>query len=212
MQMLPVYWIVLVKCCKCSHNLCWLQKLCPNLRTFTQHSGCKCLSPPWKHSAEIYARWYNDSALFCHSFLYFWRCFCTHQRVDSCFLLINLATRSECYFVCFLMCDAFYRLRDASNGSQSWIQSLVYSLTRPTHRCSGCISEPVFRSNVYQASQATKWPDLSATFTDKRSITVCIWVCTWILSSDSFCYAATRFVHRMTLPGIERHGHKMAGF
>ena len=108
MQMFLVYWIVLVKCCRCSHNLCWLQRLCPNLRTSTQHFGCKCLYPPCKHSAAIYARWYNDSALFCHSFLYFWSWFCTHQRVDSCFLLINLETRSECYFVCFFVCVVLF--------------------------------------------------------------------------------------------------------
>ena len=63
----------------------------------------------------------------------------------------------------------------------------------------------------YWASRATKWPDFSATFTVKRSITVCIWICKWILSSDSFCYAATRFVHRMTLPDIKRHAPQTDG-
>ena len=49
MQMLPVYWIVLVKCCRCSHNLCWLQKLCPNLRASLNHRRCDCCFPLWRH-------------------------------------------------------------------------------------------------------------------------------------------------------------------
>ena len=37
-------------------------------------------------------------------FLHFLRCFRTHRRLDSYFLLINLATRSTCYLVCFFVC------------------------------------------------------------------------------------------------------------
>ena len=49
MQMLLVYWIVLVKCYRCSHNLCWLQKLCPNLHASSNHRRCDCCFPQWQH-------------------------------------------------------------------------------------------------------------------------------------------------------------------
>ena len=134
----------------------------------------------------IRAHWHNDRELFCCSFLYFLRCFRTHRRIDSCFLLRNLATRSACYFVCFCLCDASNRLRNAATRSPRWFQSFACSSTQPTRKSSNCICKSFFHSTGYWASRATNWSDFSATFTVKRSITVCIWICKWILSSDIF--------------------------
>ena len=123
MQMLPVYWIVLVKCCRCSHNLYWLQKLCPNLRASPQNSVCECLSFTWQHAAVIYAHWHNDSALFCHSFSVFFA-LCSYPPTRRFFFLAHKFSTHICMFFClfFRMCDAFNRLRDAANRSQSCFQ------------------------------------------------------------------------------------------
>ena len=146
MQMLPVYWIVLVKWCRCSHNLCWLQKLCPNLRASSNYRCCDCCFPPWRHCiwppllfwllvvvvcccSECSCDWKCKQVIL-HLYLKQSSEFSLWLEADICLIDILVKTRLNSWVsFCHSSVRQQDRLRDAATASVSRFLSFVWLLS-----------------------------------------------------------------------------------